>query len=204
MGKKEEKEEREGNGKKEGEKRRKGEEGCVACVYTCRSTSILSKLFNKLLSTLSPHLWWAERGEKSDKWNTMKHDQLAPTIYLSLWMSERVPLTTLSCTLPRLITSEPNCSRPRSLGERRKGREKKEGGKRRGREEKGGRRGREKRKREGWLGGRGRREEEEGGERKERRRGRGRPRRGRGEEGRGREGEGKERKTKRRRECTCR
>lgn len=31
-------------------------------MYTCRSTSILSKLFNKLLSTLSPHLW-REEGE---------------------------------------------------------------------------------------------------------------------------------------------
>ena len=182
MGKKEEKEEREGNGKKEGEKRRKGEEGCVACVYTCRSTSILSKLFNKLLSTLSPHLWWAERGEKSDKWNTMKHDQLAPTIYLSLWMSERVPLTTLSCTLPRLITSEPNCSRPRSLGERRKGREKKEGGKRRGREEKGeeegGVVGREREKRRGG-GRREEREKERKRETKERKRGRREGKRGR-------------------------
>ena len=32
-------------------------------MCTCRSTSILSKLFNKLLSTLSPHLWREERGE---------------------------------------------------------------------------------------------------------------------------------------------
>lgn len=37
-------------------------------MYTCRSTSILSKLFNKLLSTLSPHLWREEgEGERGER-----------------------------------------------------------------------------------------------------------------------------------------